>query len=157
MKALLAIGCATTALVVAGAGTSASVGTASCTAGVTTVGGASARTFCGPAKASVTIGGKTLRFTNGTCEKLSGYYSVNIGSITLPPAKPKYMYFGFTTTKKRGGTYKVYGDVTLGWQTPGKSYSLGKGSVRISSSMKGGTFSGTTLLNPQKTSGSWTC
>ena len=156
MKALLVITCATAALAAWGLGV-ASGSNAGCTAGVKTVGGATVRTFCGPAKATVKIGGKTLHFSGGQCEKLSGFYTVNIGAITLPPAKPKHMYFGFTTTKKRGGTYKIFGDVTLGWETPGKRYSLGKGSVKIASSMKRGTFSGTELLSSQKASGSWSC
>jgi hypothetical protein len=156
MKTLLAIGCFAAALAAWGAGAAASLHTAACTAGVKTVGGANVRTFCGPAKATVKIGGKTLSFKNGKCEKLSGYYTVNIGSITLPLAKPKYSYFGLTTTKKRGGTYSVK-DVPLVWQTPGKRFALWKGSVKISSSMKSGTFSGTTLEGSQKASGSWSC
>ena len=157
MKPSVAIGCTAAVLAAAGAQAVASAGTTGCTAGVNAAGGATVRTFCGPARAAVKIGGKTLHFTNGECEKVSGSYSVNIGSITLPAAKPKYMYFGFTTTKKQGGTYKIYGDVGLGWQTPGKNYGLGTGSVTISSSMKSGTFSGTTILGAQKASGSWTC
>ena len=39
-----------------------------------TVGGATVRTFCGPAKAVVKVGGKTLHFKGGKCETLSGYY-----------------------------------------------------------------------------------
>jgi len=157
MKTVIAIGCAAALLAVAGPGGASSAGSTSCTAGVKTVGGATQRTFCGPAKATVKIGGKTLRFSGGKCEKLGGFYTVNIGTITLPPSKPKSMYFGFTTTKKRGGRYKVFGNVTVAWETPGTRYALGNGTVKISSSMKRGSFAGTTILASQKATGSWTC
>src|SRR5213078_3028910 len=105
MRNLVSIGCLAAALAAAGAGAAATTHSAACTAGVKTVGGATVRTFCGPAKAVVKVGGKTLHFKGGKCETLSGYYTVNLGSITLPPAKPKYLYFGLTTTKHRSGTF----------------------------------------------------
>jgi hypothetical protein len=155
MRTLVVVGGCLATLAVWGAGAGARLQAPACTAGVKTVGGATVRTFCGPAKAVVKVGGKTLHFKGGKCEKLSGYYTVNLGSITLPPAKPKYMYFGLTTTK-RGGTHSVK-DVPLVWQTPGKRFALWKGSVTISGSLRSGKFSGTTLEAAQKASGSWSC
>jgi hypothetical protein len=54
--------------------------TAGCTPGPTTIGGKNAMVFCGPAKASVTVAGKTYKLSGGTCTRTSKYFYVNIGT-----------------------------------------------------------------------------
>ena len=45
---------------------------ATCAPGVKTIAGASARTFCGPAKATVKLNGKTISYKDGTCSTSLG-------------------------------------------------------------------------------------
>ena len=40
---------------------------AACVPGVKKISGVSARTFCGPAKATVRVNGKTISYSGGTC------------------------------------------------------------------------------------------
>jgi hypothetical protein len=73
----------------------AAPGAVACTAGVHPYGGANARTFCGPAKATVVIAGKTIHFAGGNCERGPAYLSLNIGTVVLGTStKPKPEYFG---------------------------------------------------------------
>src|SRR5206468_13017366 len=64
-----------------------------CTAGQTTVDGHSAITYCGPAKVTVRVGGKTYAFKGGSCVKTSKSLSVNIGTVVLGIAKQTPAYF----------------------------------------------------------------
>jgi len=45
--------------------------------------GVNTRTFCGPASATLTVGGAKTTFTGGTCEKTPEYVSVSIGTVVL--------------------------------------------------------------------------
>ena len=127
---------------------------AGCTAGVRTVGGATVRTFCGPAKATAKIGGQTFRFSGGSCAVEGGYFTVNIGSITLPPAKPKFAYFGMDVKPPKAGTHPSQ---ILSWQEPGKRYSLLPVTVTVKPGLKSGTFTGKVLGGTGTGSGSFTC
>ena len=111
----------------------------SCTAGVSTVGGAKVRTFCGPAKAIAKTAGKTFRFSGGQCAVSQGFFTVNIGSITLPPAKAKFTYLGIDVKVPRAG---VHHNQIVSWQVPGKGYSILGATVTVSAGLKSGTFSG---------------
>src|SRR5579884_1768762 len=83
---------------------------AACTPGTRTVGGVQERVFCGPAKATVTVGGKTLRFAGGSCERTPAYVSVNIGTVVLgPTGRPKPDYFGLDVGAYPGGNGKPAG------------------------------------------------
>ena len=96
----LALAAATTAL--------AAPAKTTCTAGMTSVGGVPARTFCGPAKATVHIAGKTLSFKGGSCERTSKYLSLQIGTVILGQAKKKKPdYFGIDVGAYPGSTSKA--------------------------------------------------
>src|SRR5215207_9575749 len=73
-----------------------------CTPGVKTIGGASARVFCGPAKATVQVGGTTYRFANGTCQKAPGF-TVNIGTLSF--GSSQLSYFGLSLPRASAGSY----------------------------------------------------
>lgn len=124
-----------------------------CTPGVRTAGGVTYRTFCGPARATLHIGGKTLVFTGGSCQRAT--FTINIGTITLPPGKPKYRYFGMTIFGNRDG---VYQDQAVSWQLPdGEHNSLFHATVVLKNGRSQGTFSGSTLADHVKGSGSFHC
>lgn len=134
-----------------------------------TVGGVAVLTWCGPAKATVKLAGKTLTFKGGVCgiAKALGVtaWTLNIGKFTTPPAKPKGMYFGAAgPAKLKAGTYTGAAAIklTLSFQTPGRAYSIGQKKVTITAGGKKGTFSGRAfLVGPDNkgtpVSGSWTC
>jgi len=124
-----------------------------CTAGAHVSAGVTYRTFCGPARATVHIGGKTLVFAGGSCQR--GTFTINIGTITLPPGKPKYRYFGMTIFGNRDGVYK---DQAVSWQLPnGQHDSLFHATVVLKNGRSQGTFSGTTLADHVKGSGTFHC
>jgi hypothetical protein len=124
-----------------------------CTAGVQTVAGVSYRTFCGPAKASAHAPGLLFGFKDGGCTISGGFFTINIGTITLGSSPPKYAYFGITVFGKRQGTYK---NAAVAWQEPGKRYGLMKTTVRLKAGLTGGTFQGS-LLGGGSATGSFSC
>jgi len=125
-----------------------------CTAGVHTVGGATVRTFCGPAHATVKAGGKTFHFASGICAISRGIFTVNIGSITLGHVKPKFAYLGIDAQPPRAGTHR---NQIASWQEPGKSYSILSATVVLNGGLKSGSFSGTLLTGGGKATGSFSC
>jgi hypothetical protein len=134
------------------AGTQASA-RPSCTPSVRTRGGVTYRTFCGPARAVVHLGGRTYVFTGGSCDK--GAFTINIGTITLPPRRPRYRYFGITVFTNRDGTFA---DQAVTWQLPnGRRNSLFHATVVLAGGRSRGTFSGSTLVGNVKGSGSFHC
>lgn len=106
MKRLLAtIGAAVVAAALASslagtAGSSTAAPTA-CVPGVKAVPGGTSRTFCGTARASVNVNGKTLTFTGGRCDLYPKGLVVNIGTVVLGGAKKK-AYFGVLLGRNPG-------------------------------------------------------
>ena len=128
---------------------------ANCTPGVRTAGGVTYRTFCGGAHATLHIRGKTYRFTGGSCDSDSSTFTINIGTITLPPGKPKYRYFGITVFTSHDGTYTNQG---VAWQFPnGVRNALFHATIKLQGGRKRGTFSGTTLADRRKGYGTFSC
>ncbi len=138
-----------------------------CTAGPTTLSGATARVWCGPARAIVHVAGKTYHFRHGLCLRTEGFtkgskvLAVNIGTLTLPPAAPKSSYFGVLTDKAKAG---VYHDQAVSWQVPGKGFAVLTNKVVVSGSLKKGTFSGQASMRINGkvkdvgvATGTWTC
>jgi hypothetical protein len=127
----------------------------SCTAGVRTTGGVTYRTFCGSAHATLHFGGKTYRFVGGSCDSTPSAFTINIGTITLPPGKPKHRYFGITVFTKRDGTFT---NQAVGWQFPtGAHNSLFHATIRLQGGRKRGTFTGTALADQRKGFGTFSC
>jgi hypothetical protein len=127
----------------------------SCTAGATTRAGVTYRTFCGPARATLHFGGKTYRFVGGSCDNSPSTFAINLGTITLPPGKPKHRYFGMAVVATRDGTYP---NQAVGWQFPnGAHNALFHVTVRLQGGRKRGTFSGTTLADRKPGRGTFSC
>ena len=127
----------------------------SCTAGTHSSGGVTYRTFCGAAHATLKVGGKTYSFKGGSCELSRTLMSINIGTITLPPGKPKYDYFGITLSAKKGGSYA---NQAATWQLPhGKQGSLFQTTIKLAGNRRSGTFYGAPLTGGGKGTGSFSC
>jgi hypothetical protein len=152
--------CAAIVAASVGAGSAA----AACSAGVHPYGGVTARTFCGPAKATVTVGGKTFAFSGGSCERGAAYLTVNIGTVVLgTTSKPKPEYFGLTVGKvpmlggvpaKTDGTYTPQ---ALTAAHAGKGYAILSAKVTLKGNRSKGTFTGTVFGTSGKVTGSFGC
>ena len=125
--------------------------TAACTPGVRTVDGRTARVFCGPAKATVHIGAKTISFSGGACDKALGLYSLNIGTAFPGGSTSKLPYFGITIEKAKPGTYRRQ---TLSFRTGGVSRSS-FADITLKT-LHSGTFSGR-LISGGTVTGSFSC
>jgi hypothetical protein len=127
---------------------------AACKEGVGKFGGASARTFCGPAKAKVRIGGVTVSYAGGECSKSAFGWSINIGTVVLgTTSKPKPEYFGITVTKAAAGTYANQGVAVV---HAGVTRSV-LGTVVLKSGVRSGTFSGRVFGTRTTLTGSFSC
>jgi hypothetical protein len=126
-----------------------------CTAGVHATGGVNYRTFCGPARATLHLAGKTYAFTQGECTRTGSSFTINLGTITLPPGSPKYRYFGITVFNGRDGTFT---NQAVALQFPGgKRASLFHAKIVLKAGRSQGTFAGTTLADHIPGSGTFRC
>src|SRR5262245_25633020 len=148
-------------LVLAGIGSAAET---ACKAGVTTFAGAPARVFCGPATAKLRVGGKTLAFRNGSCERTSSYLTVNLGEIVLgTPSKPKPPYFGLTIGRLPFGGGKPatrdgwYAGAAISAVHASRSIALGHAHVTLAGGRSHGTFSGQLVGTGTSVTGSFAC
>lgn len=136
---------------------------AKCTAGVHTHGGVERRTFCGPADAHVDLAGVTTTIRNGECERTAKYFTINIGTVVLPPRGPNLPdYFGITVGKVPGaggtpaghdGTYKA--DAVV-FDINHKSYAVRDPVVTLTGNRTKGSFSGA-LFGGGQASGTFAC
>ena len=136
---------------------SAGAAETACKPGKTTVNGKAAVRFCGPAKASATVGAKRFTFSGGVCSTSGLYFTINIGTIvtnTVAGAKPgPTSYFGATVTPPDSG---VHLKQALSWTSGGKAYSALGNRVTLQTGLRRGSFSGTSLTG-QKIRGTFTC
>jgi hypothetical protein len=146
------IGVAAAALAAAALAPGSAQSAASCTAGVTKVGGSPARVFCGPAKATVKLGSATVSYRNGSCSKSSFGWTINIGTVVIGSAKKKPEYFGITVKAKAG----AQSNSAVAVVHSNKSYAV-LGTVTLKAGLKSGTFSGKVFGSPAKLSGSFSC
>ena len=112
----------------------------------------SSRTFCGPARGTLKVGGKKYSFKGGYCQVQGPTWSLNIGTIALT-GRPKHDYLGITMFSRKAGTHGA----AVSWQTPGKNGSLLHAKVTIKPGLKKGTFTGRNAAGGGKATGSFTC
>jgi hypothetical protein len=134
-----------------------------CTAGLSTFAGAQARTFCGPARATLRYGGRTVHFSGGSCTSTSQYVTLNIGTIVVGRTSKKHPeYLGLDVGRLPGMTGKPaaadgqYTDVVLSFVHAGASGSMLSGRVTLSGHRTKGTLAGS-LLTGGAVSGSFSC
>lgn len=158
MQLLLATSAAVAALV------PAAPAAAACKPGTHKFGGTQAQTFCGPARASLTMAGKHVSFKQGSCKRTSDYFTINIGTIVLgDTTKKRPAYFGITVGKTVGGgspanhdgTYTK--DLTISFVTGGHSYALIHATLTLAGHRTKGTFTGGLLAGGGDVSGSFHC
>jgi len=137
--------------------------TAACTPGVKPFAGAQARTFCGPAKATLHAGAKTFTVRGGTCDRTSGSVTVNIGTIVIgSPSKTKPEYFGLTVGRILGSGKPAAKDGTYGGAAVsavhlGKTLAVGTAKVTLAGGRTHGTFAGRLVFSTTTVTGSFTC
>jgi len=137
---------------VLGSSARASGNVATCTPGVKTITGASARTFCGPARATVTLNGKTISYRGGVCSTSIGLFSLNIGTVVLGTVKNAPEYLGVTAKAKAGTQSRQ----TVAVVHAGASRAI-IGTVTLKPGLKSGTFTGKAFGSKATISGSFTC
>jgi hypothetical protein len=150
----LLVALAAAVLIVPAASSAAGPG---CTPRKTTVGGKAALRYCGPAKATVTMGSTRFTFSGGSCATLGPYFTVNIGTHLLtsvagtkPGPNP---YFNITLTPPDAG---VHLKQPLSWTSGGKGYSVIGSTITLRKGLESGTFSGT-AIGGKKVTGAFTC
>jgi hypothetical protein len=147
------IGVAVAALAAAAFATMSTQSVASsCVAGVKKINGVPARTFCGPATASVKLGGSSIAYKQGACSKSAVGFTINIGTVVLGNLKKKPEYFGITVQ----GTAGAHANSGVAVVHAGKSYAV-LGTVTLKAGLKSGTFSGKVFGSPTKITGSFSC
>jgi hypothetical protein len=163
LAAVLALAVAAGPGLVPPAARSAPPAAAACKAGPITIGGQPAEVFCGPARASVRVGGKTLRFVGGRCTRAFSELIVNIGTLILARSTvQRQPYFGASLPLKPGG--KGSKPPTVSWAS-GRSHgaspllALQGPLVRytLTNGLRGGIFSGVTYPGKQRFSGAFSC
>ena len=153
MKRLLVIAGALTALTVAASAFASPQRAGACVPGVKKLNGVSARTFCGPAKATVHVNGKTVFFKGGECSKSSFGWSINIGTVVLGSLGKKPEYFGIAASPKVG----TQANGTVAVVHGGKGLAVTGGAITLKAGLKGGTFSGKVFGAPTRVTGSFSC
>jgi hypothetical protein len=126
--------------------------TTSCVPGVKAINGVSARTFCGPAKATVKMNGKTISYTNGACSTSIGLFTVNIGTVVLGTLENAPEYVG-VTAKATVGTQSRQ---TIAVVHAGQRQAI-IGVVTLRAGLRQGTFPGKAFGSTDLISGSFTC
>ena len=147
----------------AGLSTSAE-GRKACNPGVHTFSGSTkARTFCGPARATVLVGGKKFTFKGGNCQRGKKYLTINIGTVVLgSTSKPRPEYFGITVGKTQaGGTPApkdgTYDDAVIAVVHNHKGYPIGNSSVTLTGGRTKGTLAGQLAGSGAAVTGSFRC
>ncbi len=140
---LLAVACVALAAVA-----HASARVAACTPGIKPGG----RTYCGPARATLKVGGKRYLFRGGNCKISGGTWLLNIGTITLI-GTPKHTYLGITVFSRKPGKRSA----AVSWQLQGKTKSLRNAFVTLARGLRKGTFTGSVIPGGGKASGSFRC
>jgi hypothetical protein len=153
MKRLVVIAGLGTALTLAASAFASPQHAASCVAGVKKINGVNARTFCGPAQATVRVGGRTVVYRGGECSKSSFGWSINVGTVVLGNLTRKPEYFGIVASAKPG----VQNKVSVAVVHSGKTFAVAAGTLTLKPGLKAGTFSGKVFGESTRLSGSFTC
>jgi hypothetical protein len=138
MKQIIGVFAAVAVFALAASAAASPERASTCVAGVKKIGAVTARTFCGPAKATVHLNGKTILYKGGECSKSSFGWSINIGTVVLGNLRQKPDYFGITAQAKAGSQANGAVAVVHG----GKGLAVTGSTITLKAGLKGGTFSG---------------
>jgi hypothetical protein len=153
MKKIIGILGVAAALALAASALASPQAATGCVAGVKKINGVTARTFCGPAKATVHVNGKTIVYKGGECSKSSFGWSLNIGTVLLGNLQQKPEYLGLAGKAKAGTQAKA----TVAVVHAGKGRAIANATVTLKPGLKAGTFSGKVFGEPTQITGSFTC
>jgi hypothetical protein len=143
---------ATAAVLVAGGTTRpASASPAKCEEGTKVLQGQYVRVFCGPARATLVVAGRTYRFRSGECFRSKDFTNVNIGTYTIG-AIPVARYIRIVGPSRDGTTRKG----AVSWQLLGSVDGIGGARLTLSGKGTKGVFSGRTQSG-KRAAGSFTC
>jgi hypothetical protein len=111
--------------------------------------------FCGPARATIVVDGRTYRVSNGKCRLFDrgSIFGVNIGAVSPATERPRYLYFG---AEVRPPTPGVHVGQLVAIALPGKRLAVPRATVMVKPAREGGTFSGA-IRGGGMASGSFTC
>jgi hypothetical protein len=131
---------------------------AACIPGPKMIRGVHVQVFCGPATATIRLGGRTIRIRQGQCgPNVSGYFSVRVGIFTFIPSRSKYTWFAAYVGGDRGRTYR---NQKVAFEYGGRHFPVWPNTVRLKAAPyaipSGGTFAGRTNTG-QSVSGSFKC
>ncbi len=131
---------------------------AACTPGPRTIRGVQVQVFCGPATATIRLGGRTIRIRQGQCgPNVSGYFSVRVGIFTFIPSRSTYTWFAAYVAGDRGRTYR---NQKVVFEYGGRHFQVWPNTVKLTAAPyttpSRGTFAGRTDTG-QTVSGSFTC
>jgi len=145
------------ALSAAAAGGVSAKSAAACKPGIHTVGNVTYHVYCGPASASVKVGGKTSAFHGGSCLRagITRVFTMSIGKLTIGKGKPRYSFFGVTVPSANHDG--IYRRAVITWAIGGKRYSLSAVKLRLSNDQTRGTFSGRVIGRRGTATGSFRC
>jgi len=118
------------------------------------IGGRSASVFCGPATATVKLGGTTLTFSKGTCVWTSNSFKLELGTIFLFWRKPFPQQPGLAI--RANGVPVARALVQVYWQGKLTTLSTTRTTARPDANRAGGTFEGRTAAGARVT-GTVTC
>jgi len=111
------------------------------------------RNYCGPAQATLKVGGKTYHFKGGMCAVDGQTWTLNIGAISYNGKPTKRAYFGITMFSNKAGRHGA----AITWiLRKHPSQSLLDGKVKLARGLQKGTFTGKTDRGGKAT-GSFRC
>jgi len=107
--------------------------------------------FCGPARATIVLGSRTIRFKPGECRRTKDFTTVTLGTYTVgnPPIARYLRIVG----PRRDGTTRT-GAVT--WQLPGASDGITRARLTLAQEGTRGSFAGRSQSG-LSARGSFTC
>ena len=123
--------------------TSSTASAASCKAGLIKIDGVPARTFCGKAKMTLTVGGKAQAVPEGQCLSTGGLLTVNLGTIMLGPQSTKTSYVGVIIPATKDGTFTS--NVTFAGSFGLSDLLVTKAKAVVSGNLTKGTITGTSI------------
>ena len=129
-------------------------GTASeraCEPGTKIVAGRYVRVFCGPARASLVVAGRTFTFRPGECFRSKDFTNVNIGTYTVGNI-PVARYLRIVGPSRDGAALTG----TVSWQLPGLVDGIRGARLTLAGKGMRGTFSGRTISG-RRAKGSFRC
>ena len=124
---------------------------ATCVPGVQAVGVQYVRVFCGPARATLVVAGRTYRFRPGECFRSKDFTNVNIGTYTVSGA-PLGRYIRIVGPSRDGTTRRG----SVSWQLPGIPDGVSGARLTLKDKGTRGSFSGRTRSG-KPVNGSFNC